>query len=537
LRDSEFPAEAPRRTRAPESALGPLKAPVFRMLWFTWLAANTTMWMNDVASAWLMTSIAPSPLWVALVQSASTLPVFLLGLPSGALADTVDRRRYFMATQFWVAAIATLLCAVILLDRLTAPLLLALTFANGIGLAMRWPVFAAIIPEIVPRPQLAQALALNGIAMNASRIIGPLVAGALIASVGSAYVFVLNATLSILAGITIMRWRRVHHESPLGREPLGSAMRVGVQYVRQSGRMRAVLVRIALFFLHSTALLALLPLIARALPGGQAGTFTVLLASMGAGAIVAALLMPRIRNWLPLQPRVLVGTVLQSLATVVVAFAPNIWVAVPGMVVGGAAWITVANSLTVAAQMALPDWVRARGMSIYQMALMGSTAVGAALWGQVATLTSIHTALAIAAFTAVAGMAIAQRTITDRGTEEDHTPSKVLKVPEMEEPPRAGRVQVRVEYQIDPARAADFLALMEESRRSRLRQGALDWQLLHDLYEPGRYVEQITDASWTEHLRRFDRVSAADVALRDRRLAFHLGEAPPRVSRFLIEQE
>ncbi|MBC5784405.1 MFS transporter [Ramlibacter sp. USB13] len=507
------------------------------MLWFTWLAANTSMWMNDVASAWLMTTLGPSPLWVALVQSASTLPVFLLGLPSGALADTVDRRRYFMATQFWVAAVATLLCVVILLDRLTAPLLLALTFANGIGLAMRWPVFAAIIPEIVPRPQLAQALALNGIAMNASRIIGPLVAGALIASFGSAYVFVLNATLSVMAGITIMRWRRVHQESPLGREPLASAMRVGVQYVWQSGRMRAVLLRIALFFLHSTALLALLPLVARGLHGGTAGTFTVLLASMGVGAIIAALLMPQIRRWLPLQPRVLVGTALQAFASVVVVYAPSIWLAVPGMIVAGAAWITVANSLTVAAQMALPDWVRARGMSIYQMALMGSTAAGAALWGQVATWTSIQHALAIAAVTSVVTMLVAQRTVVDRGTEEDHTPSRVLKVPEMPEPPQAGRIQVRVEYRIDPARAPEFLALMQESRRSRLRQGALDWQLLHDLYEPGRYVEQITDASWTEHLRRFDRISADDVALRDKRLAFHIGEEPPRVSRFLVEQE
>jgi MFS family permease len=536
LRDSELPPE-PREERQPESTFGPLKGSVFRMLWFTWLAANTTMWMNDVASAWLMTTLGASPLWVALVQSASTLPVFLLGLPSGALADTVDRRRYFMATQFWVAAVATILCLVILLDRLTAPLLLALTFANGIGLAMRWPVFAAIIPEIVPRQQLAQALALNGVAMNASRIIGPLVAGALIASFGSAYVFVLNATLSILAGITIMRWRRVHRESPLGREPLASAMRVGMQYVWQSSRMRAVLLRIALFFLHSTALLALLPLVARELPGGDAGTFTVLLASMGAGAITAALLMPQIRSRLPLQPRVLVGTALQAGAGVVVAFAPNLWLAVPGMIVVGAAWITVANSLTVAAQMSLPDWVRARGMSIYQMALMGSTAAGAALWGQVATWTSIHHALAIAAVTSVLTMWIAQRAVVDRGTEEDHTPSRVLKVPEMAEPPRAGRIQLCVEYRIDPARAEEFLVLMEESRRSRMRQGALDWQLLHDLYEPGCYVEQITDASWTEHLRRFDRISAADVALRDRRLAFHLGEEPPRVRRYLLEQQ
>ena len=534
--DSASP-DPSRNGNAAPGAFGPLKLPVFRMLWLTWLAANTTMWMNNVAAAWLMTSLAPSPLWVALVQTASTMPVFLLGLPSGAMADILDRRRYFMATQFWVAIVAALLCVIILAGWMTAPLLLALTFANGVGLAMRWPVFAAIIPEVVPRPQLAQALALNGVAMNGSRIVGPLLAGALIAAAGSAWVFVVNAVLALGAGFLIMRWRREHHESPLGRERLTSAMRVGVQYVWQSPRLRAILLRIALFFLHSTAMLALLPLVARALPGGQAGTFTLLLAAMGAGAVTAALLMPRIRQWLRLQERVMVGTALQAAAAVVVGFAPSIWVAVPAMVVGGAAWITVANSLTVAAQMALPDWVRARGMAIYQMALMGSTAAGAALWGQVATWSSVQESLAISAATSVALMAAALRFVQERGTEEDLTPSRVIKVPQMQAPPRSGRIQVQVEFLIDPARADEFLAVMEESRRSRLQQGALDWQLLHDLYEPGRYVEQITDENWTEHLRRFDRVTAADVQLRDRRLAFHTGEEPPRVTRFVIAQE
>jgi MFS family permease/quinol monooxygenase YgiN len=518
------------------SPLAPLRLPVFRMLWLTWLAANTTMWMNDVASAWLMTSLAPSPLLVALVQSASTLPVFLLGLPSGALADILDRRRFLMLTQFWVAGVAVLICVAVVMHWMTAPLLLALTFANGVGLAMRWPVFAAIVPELVPRAQLPAALALNGVSMNASRIIGPLVAGAIIAGAGSAWVFALNACLSIAAGFTVMRWQREHKESPLGRERLASAMRVGLQYVRQSSRMRAVLVRIALFFFHSTALLALLPLVARGLPGGAAGTFTVLLASMGAGAIVAALLVVRIRNLMPLQQLLLAGTALQSFAMVVVAFAPTVYVAVPGMVLAGIAWITVANSLTVSAQMALPDWVRARGMSIYQMALMGSTAAGAALWGQVATWTGIHASLAIAAGTSVVLMAVAQRLVVDRGTEEDLTPSREFKTPQTASPPRAGRIQVSIEYRIDPARTAEFLELMQESRRSRMRQGALDWQLLRDVYDPGRMVEQITDESWTEHLRRFDRVTAADVQLRDRKLALHIGEAPPAVSRLVIER-
>jgi branched-subunit amino acid transport protein len=221
---------------------------------------------------------------------------------------------------------------------------------------------------------------------------------------------------------------------------------------------------------------------------------------------------------------------------VAVAFAPNIYIAVPGMVVAGVAWISVANSLTVAAQMALPDWVRARGMSIYQMALMGSTAAGAALWGQIATWTDIHDSLAIAAVSSVVLMVLAQRLVVDRGIEEDLTPSNVFKVPHAQVPPRPGRIQVNIEYVIDPARAAEFMELMQESRRSRMSQGALDWQVLQDLYDPGRIVEQITDESWTEHLRRFDRVTATDVQLRDRKLAFHIAEDPPRITRLLIER-
>ena len=191
------PLDAPPTTpaAAPPSAFSPLGQPVFRMLWATWLTANTCMWMNDVAAAWMMTSLTTVPIWVALVQTASTLPVFLFGLPSGALADILDRKRYYLTTQLWLAGIGLVLCAATLAQGMTPLLLLALTFANGIGLAMRWPVFAAIVPELVPRAQLPAALGLGGISMNASRIIGPLVAGGLIASVGSASVFLLNAVL------------------------------------------------------------------------------------------------------------------------------------------------------------------------------------------------------------------------------------------------------------------------------------------------------------------------------------------------------
>ncbi len=516
------------------SPLAPLRQPVFRMLWLTWLIANTSMWMNDVAAAWMMTSLTTTPLWIALVQTAASLPVFLLGLPSGALADIVDRKRYYLFTQIWVALVASVLSVAVFLGMMSPGLLLALVFANGIGLAMRWPVFAAIVPEVVSRAQLPAALGLNGVSMNASRILGPLVAGALIASAGSEWVFALNAVLSLVCAVVISRWQREHTPHPLGRERLGSAIRIGLQYVGQSRHLQGVLVRVSIFFFSSTALTALLPLVARGLQGGGAGTFTLLLACMGAGAIVATMFLPQLRRRLAGNALVLCGAAVQSVAMLVIAFTPYIWLAVPAMLCAGAAWITVANSLSVSAQMGLPNWVRARGMSMYQMAIMGASALGAAVWGQVATVGSVQISLIVGALVGTGAMLLANRLMPGQGMVEDLTPSNVFKVPQADAPPAQGHVMAMIEYRIEPERADAFKALMQESRRSRMRHGALSWELLQDINEPGRFVEMIEDASWTEHLRRFDRVTAADVALRDRKLAFHIGESPPVVTRSIM---
>ena len=508
------------------------------MLWLTWLTSNVCMWMNDVAAAWLMTSLTSAPVMIALVQSAATLPVFLLGIPSGALADIIDRRRYFITTQFWVASVAIVLCLTALTGVLTAPLLLALTFANGIGLAMRLPVFAALIPGLVTRAELPNALALNGIAMNASRIIGPLVAGALISAAGSAYVFVLNAVLSIGAGIVLLRWRREEQKvSTLPAERFFGAIRTGLQYVRQSPVMHSILLRMAGFFLGSQAVMALLPLVAKGLPGGGAGTFTLLLASMGGGAIAAALFLPRLRQFMTRDELVRNGTLVHAAATLTVALAPNVYVAVPAMVAAGAAWISVANSLSVAAQMAVPDWVRARGMSAVQTAIMGGAAFGAAIWGQVATLTDVHTSLAIAAAAACAGLVAMRRFKVGGRAEEDLTPINLWKEPEVAIPlePDQGPVLITVEYRIDPARAGEFAEVMRESRRSRLRNGAIAWGLFKDTADPERYVEYFVDESWTEYLRRHERTTAGDIALRERRESFHIGNSPPVVARFIAE--
>ena len=525
------------RSLSATSALAPLHDRTFRMLWLAWLAANMTMWMNDVAAAWLMTSLTTSPVMVALVQTASTLPVFLLGLPSGAMADIVDRRRYFALTQLWVAVTALVLATLALLDGLTAPLLLALTFVNGIGLAMRWPVFAAIVPEVVPRAQLGQALALNGIAMNLSRIIGPVLAGALLATFSSAAVFVVNALLAGVAFTLVLRWRNQPKTSVLPGERFIGAMRVGLNFARQSPRLKLVLLRIFLFFLQASALAALLPLVALRLHGGGPGTFTIMLACLGVGAIVAALRFPHWRARYTRDQFLLIGTLVHAALTTLIVYLPELWLALPAMVVVGMAWISVANSLTIAAQESLPDWVRARGMSIYQMALMGGAAAGSLLWGQVASWAGVAAAVAAAAALGLALALVLRRFSIDGGVELDFSPAAVVHTAEapVDVEPEDGPVMVTIEYLIDPARLAEFTLVMQRTRRSRLRQGALSWALFRDAAQPGRVIEYFVDENWVEHQRRLERFSAFDAGLREERLAFHLGPELPQVKRYIAQ--
>ncbi len=510
---------------------------MFRRIWAIGLTANVCMAMHDVAAAWTMTTLTDSPAMVALVQTAASLPVFLLGVPSGAIADIVDRRRFFVATQFWVAAVALLLCVLSLSGLLNASTLLLLTFANGVGMAMRWPVISALVPEVVPRAQLPIALGLNGIAMNASRIIGPALAGAVIAGVGSVAVFLLNAALSVLAALALMRWQRQQKVSALPAERFFGALRVGLQYVRQSPHLHTILVRIFSFFVFSTALTALLPLSAKQLPGGGPATFTLLLALMGSGAIVAMLNLPKVRRYLSRDELVRYGTLMHACATLAMAFAPNIWVAAPACLVAGMGWITVANALTVSAQLALPDWVKARGMSVYQMALMGGAALGAAIWGQVAAATDVRTTMTLAAGGAMLLLLLLNRVKVGGDTGEDLTPAGAWSQPEVAFAiePEQGPVVVTITLKIDPVRHDEFVALMEESRRSRLRNGALSWGLFRDLSDTGTYVEYFTDESWVEYLRRQERMTAADILLREQRLSFHIGSEPPAITRYLAE--
>ena len=518
------------------AALAPLvDNRVFRGLWTASLAANLAMWMHDVAAAWLMTSLTTSPVMVALVSTAATLPVFLLGLPSGALADIVDRRRFFAATQLWVSFNALVLLALVATGTLTAPLLLLLTFGNGIGLAMRWPVFSAVVPQIVSREQMPQALALNGISMNLSRVVGPMLAGALLAATGAGAVFALNAVLAVTSFVLILRWKSEPRASTLPGERFIGAVRVGFNFAAQSPRLKVILLRIFLFFLQVASLSALMPLVAKRMHGAGPGTFTLMLSCLGTGAIVAALYFPRWRERFSRDQFVRYGTVVHAGMSSLVVAVPEVWVALPAMLVVGMAWISVANSLTISAQMAVPDWVRARGMAIYQTALMGGAAAGSLLWGQVAAQLGVAGAVWAAAAFGLAVLVLTRHLTVDGGREIDFTPASVVRPPEPQVAvaPDDGPVMVTLEYQIDTARAAEFAEVMQRTRRARLRQGALSWGLFRDVAVPGRYIEYFVDETWVEHLRRLERFTAFDAELRELRLGFHTGTEPPLLRRYV----
>ena len=518
--------------------LSPLKFKVFRTLWMVWLIANICMWMNDVAAAWMMTSLTDSPLLIALVQTASNLPVLLLGVPSGALADILNRKKYFVLTQLWLAANATILTLLMVFNLLNAELLLFFTFMNGIGLAMRWPVFAVIVPDLVNREHLAPALTLNGLAMNASRIIGPLIAGILIAGLGSQYVFGLNMVLCLVSTYVVLQWKYQHFESALPGERFFGAMRLGIQYVGQSTKIRYILVRAFLFYFQASCVIALLPLLAKSHFHGNANTFTLLMSSLGLGAIIAGSQLPRFRDSFNNNQLANYGIVVLCLSSICVVVVPTLWEAVPLMIVFGASWFTVANSLTVTAQFSLPSWIRARAMSFYQMSLMGGSALGAAFWGKIAEHTDVVTSIEVAALFGLLTMFFIVRLVISGQDDEDLSPVCPIERPK---PSKhidhfEGPVMISIEYHIDPDTLEDFKKIMKLTKVARIKQGALSWSLFSDAEHPGQVIEYYVYETWADYLRRFDRFTAADLHLQEERSRFHIDPDLPKIVRRIATQ-
>lgn len=527
---------SPARPPASGSAFAPLQRPVFRALWGALIVSALGSWMHDVGAGWLMTSLAPEPFMVAMVQSAAQLPLFLLTLPAGALADIVDRRRYLIATQL-VMMVAALTLGILTLTGLITPALLILfTFLMGSGAALMMPAFSALIPDLVPRQELTAAITLNSIAFNAMRAVGPAVAGAILALTGPGIVFVGNA-ISFTAVIWVLsRWRTETPATNLPAERFTSSIRTGLRYVRQSKALHTILLRGIALFVPMSAPLAFLPLVVRTELDQGPEVYGLLLGSVGAGAVLAGLQLARLRAAIPADNIIRLGTTGVVIASLALAWVQQVWILAGAMFLLGGSWISAQSTLQVTTQLSLPGWVRARGLAVFIATFMGVLALGAPAWGKLAQYTSLQLALTAAAMGGVLGLLATWRLSLNLHTQADTTMAEPARLPELpgDLATGDGPVLVNVVYQVPENERNDFLRVMrEEVRRVRLRNGSSAWGVFMDPATPDRYVEVFMDESWEAHLRQHYRVTRDDQRILDRAAAHHRGDAPPAM-RYLL---
>lgn len=521
------------------TALAPLRHPAFRLLWLANLASNTGLFIQNTAAGWLMTSLDASPLMVSLVQASSMLPVFLLALPAGALADILDRRHFLIGAQLWMTGVALTLCALTYAGALGPWGLVALTFALGAGLAMNFPAWGATTPELVPREDLVGAIALNGIGFNITRAVGPALGGVVIAWAGIGAAFALNALCVLVMVAALVAWKREPQHSRLPRERLAPAIRAGARFVGANPAMHAAILRAVVFFLFSSSVWGLLPLLVRQELALGPSAFGILLGCMGAGAVSAGFLMPRLRGVLDRSGLVMWASLLGAAAMAMLGLLHHWAAAGLAMVLYGVAWISAASTLQAAAQMAAPAWVRARAIGIYQMSFFGAMALGSALAGVLAGRIGVPTTLAAFALCAALG-AVLVRNWRLEPPEAGTAPDAVLAKPDPAAPELreflhedGHRLLEVVRYRIAGGNRAAFLAAMEEVRRVRLRGGAARWRLYEDVAHPERWVELWVVESWAEHLREASRLTEGDRAALARAAALQEGEGPPEAARYV----
>lgn len=493
--------------------------------------------MHNVGADWLMTTLAPSPLMVGLMQTAENAPLFLLALPAGALADIVDRRRLLLFTQAWMLISAVTLGLLTLFGLTTPTVLLLLIFSLGLGSALNAPAWQAIVPELVPRAELSAAVALNSVAFNIARAVGPALGGLVVAAIGNWAVFLLNSLSFIGVLLVLYRWRRKPIESISPTERIVGAMHAGLRYVRHDPGLRAVLVRTGVFVSCASALWAMLPLVARQQLGLSAFSYGILLGSLGAGAIIGAIVLPVVRRKLSINILVIGGTLIFAAVTAVLATIHIFVLLCVVMICGGIAWMALMSSFNVSVQALVPAWVRARALAIYLLVFFGGMALGSAFWGVVANRIGISATLLYAAAALIVGLAAAYFFPLQVSEGLNLEPSLHWAEPTVvtEFDPQAGPVLVTVDYKIAPEHAREFVAAMQESKRILRRDGAVRWGLFADPAQPGHYVETFLVESWAEHMRQHARVTNEDRAVQARIRSFHLAETGPVVTHLIAQ--
>lgn len=515
----------------------PLRQRVFRMLWIATVVSNVGSWMNDVGINWTMLTLSADPLSVAMVQAASSLPMFLFALPSGVMADIVDRRKYLLFSQIWVFIAAAGLTFMSWADLVTPGVLLIAAFLLSTGAAMSSPPFQAIVPDLVSKDELGPAIALNSLGINISRAIGPALGGLVLSFAGPWMVFLLNS-LSVLGVFWVLYvWKAQPNVQRLPPEHFFPAVRAGVRYVHAAPVLRNVLVRTVAFFVFGSAGWALLPLVARRELGLGPGGYGIMLGCIGVGAVCGALLLPRMRKRFNPDQLMVLASVMFAVTLLALAFIRHFWLLNAFEFFTGFAWIAVLSTLNLGAQRSAAKWVKARALAVYLTVFFGSMTAGSALWGQLASQFSIPFSLCVA----TAGMLLASATVLRWRLDQDPDLNLDLSAineaaPELEIRHDRGPVMVSYHYLVSPQSAHDFVVCMQDMRRVRRRGGALNWAIYEDILTPGIFVETFVVGSWMEHLRQRERYTMNDKKIQNRVLGFHQGPDLPEV-RYLIAPE
>ena len=505
------------------------------MFYFGSVGAALGYTMQATVAAWLMATLTPSALMVALVQTASTAPTLLFGLAAGALADIIDRRRVILVTQL-VLLVATAVLGVATLAGVIGPTaLLALTFVIGAGFTFYMPAQQASINDLVARPELSRAVALGAVAFNVARAVGPALAGAIAAWFGSGSALLASALFFVVMIVALRKWKSPKSALPGIPETLFSGIESGLRYTRHSPPLRALITRNISFSLCASALWALLPVIARDQLGLGAGGYGLLSASFGTGAVLGALSIPRQLQRRSLNAVVNAGALLWAASTLLVASTGVTAVALIGACGAGAAWVGVFASLSAGTQSAAPAWVRARAVSMNLIAVQASLALGSVVWGSLATFGGTQVALASSAAVMVMLLALNRRVHVQLGDEADVTPG--LQLPDMaiavEPSPDDGPVLIQLEYRIDPVNLDAFLRTIHSVEATRRRNGATSWAVFRDLGEDGRFVERFVISSWAEYVRLRTRMTMTDRKIQDRVAQLQRPNVPIRVSRLI----
>lgn len=516
------------------SPLAPLRHRAFALLWTATLISNIGTWMHDVSAAWLMTSLSPSPFVVAMVQAATSGAMALFALPAGAMADLFDRKRLLLVLVGFKTSLAVLLGVLTMLGIVSTWSLLAITFLLGVGSALMAPVWQSVVPTLVPRADLKPAVALNSLGINIARAIGPTIGGVLIVSLGVASAFFLNAASALVIIAALLLWRPAATPPRKLPENFVPAMIAGVRFAAHSTPLKSVLWRSAGFFLFASAFWALIPLVARQTLGGDASLYGMIVGAVGAGAVFGAVILPVIDARLGSDRTVQAGSILTAIVLVLLGFVPSEIAAIAAGVLAGIAWIWVLSTLNVAAQNALPDWVRGRGLSIYGLVFFGAMTVGSLGWGALATWGGIPLTLAIAALGLVAAIPLGRvhQLNVSAGdlTPSGHWPEPIVAT---EVPEDRGPVMVTIEYRLTADKRAAFQDAMRRLSDQRRRDGAYQWGLMQDAADPERFIEYFLVESWIEHERQHARVTHADADLQGQIAALTKPGTAPHTTHWL----